>query len=108
MKNLRLGLLAGACLVAAISCKCGSPTSNVAGSDPKTSGISANDRTASSGVSGGDPTSAASPTPTPTPIGDIGSTTTTAKRAFHIEGNIDEAHESGDVCDTSVPFNIHG
>ena len=85
MKTLKLGLFAAACLVAVMSCKWMQPASNVSGGDPKT---------------------AASPTATPTPIGDIRSTSST--RAFHIEGNIDEAHQEGDVCDTSVEFKVHG
>lgn len=107
MTNLKLGLLAIACLVAVISCKCMQPSSNVSGSDPRTSGVSGNSTPASpSGVSGVDPKGSGSPTATPTPIGDIRSTD--AKTAFHIEGNIDEAHQAGDVCDTSVEFKIPG
>jgi len=107
MTNLKLGLLATACLVAMMSCKCMQPSSNGSGSDPKTSGISGNGTpTSPSGVSRVDPTTSASPTATPTPIGDIRSGA--AKNAFHIEGNIDEAHQAGDVCDTSVEFKIPG
>ena len=85
MKNLKLGLFAIACLAVVLSCRCMKPASNVSSIDPKTS---------------------ASPTLTPTPIGDIHSTA--AKKAFHIEGNIDEAHQDGNVCDTSVDFKVHG
>ena len=48
-----------------------------------------------------------SATPTPTPIGDItggGS----GKRAYRISGNIDEAFQEGNVCDTSVEFTVPG
>lgn len=86
MRNLKLCLLAAACLVAVMSCKWGQPASNVAVSDPKAS---------------------ASPTATLTPIGDIRGTTT-SKRAFRIEGDIDDAHQEGDVCDTSIKFKVPG
>jgi hypothetical protein len=85
MTNLKLGLLAVMCLAVVVSCKWMQPASNTPAADPKTS---------------------ASPTPTPTPIGDIRGTT--SKSAFHIEGNIDEAHQEGDVCDTSVEFKVPG
>jgi len=85
MTNLKLGLLAAACLALAVSCKWMQPASNVSGSDPRTS---------------------ASATPTPTPIGDIRDNS--SKKAFHIEGTIDEAHQQGDVCDTSVEFKVPG
>ena len=85
MKTLKLGLLAAACLAVVISCRCMKPASNVSGGDPKTT---------------------ATATPTPTPIGDIRGTS--SKRAFHIEGDIDEAHQEGNVCDTSVEFKIPG
>lgn len=31
-----------------------------------------------------------------------------AKKAYHISGNIDEALQEGDVCDTSVKFEVPG
>src|SRR5687768_9412263 len=105
MTNLKLGLLAGACLLAVLSCKCMQPASNVAGSDPKTSDVTSNDPK-TSGVSSSDPKTSGSPTATPTPIGDIRSTA--PNWAFHIEGNIDEAHQAGDVCDTRVEFKVPG
>ena len=85
MTNLKLGLLAAVFLAVVISCKWMQPASNISGGDPKT---------------------AAPATPTPTPIGNIRSTTSTI--AFHIEGNIDEAHQEGNVCDASVEFKVPG
>jgi len=85
MKNLKLGLLAAACLSFSLSCKWMQPASNVSSIDPGTS---------------------TSPTPTNTPIGDIRSTT--SKRAFRIKGTIDDASQEGNVCDTSVEFTVPG
>lgn len=84
-KTPTLGLLAVAGLAAVISCKWMGQASNVAA---------------------GDNQAAASPTPTPTPIGDVRGTT--QERAFRIEGNIDDARQEGDVCDTSKKFKVPG
>jgi hypothetical protein len=87
-RNFTFSLLAAACLFVVISCgwmKSGEPNST--SSDPK---------------------AIASPTPTQSPIGDIRGTTASAKRAFRIEGDIDEAHQEGDVCDTSKTFKVPG
>ena len=84
-RNFTLALLAVAALFVVISCKWLKPSPN---------------------VSAGDPQAAASPTATPTPIGDVRGTT--SKRAFRIEGNIDDARQEGDVCDTSKKFKVPG
>lgn len=48
----------------------------------------------------------ASPTPTPTPLG--GGTGGDVKKAYRISGNIDEAHQEGNICDTSKEFTVPG
>ncbi|MCE9625416.1 MAG: hypothetical protein K8R69_08210 [Deltaproteobacteria bacterium] len=47
-------------------------------------------------------TDAAKPNPSPTP------TVSASGKAFHISGNIDDAVQEGDVCDTSVAFTVPG
>lgn len=54
------------------------------------------------------PSGNTSPTPTPTPIGDITSSGATKKRAYRITGNIDDARQEGNVCDTSKVFKVPG
>ncbi len=49
-----------------------------------------------------------SPTPTPTPIGDIRGGPGGTKNAYKITGNIDDAQQEGNVCDTSKPFTVPG
>lgn len=84
-RNSTVSLFALVGLLAVISCRCIPSASNVSSSDPHAAG---------------------SPTATPTPIGDVRGTT--AKRAFRIEGNIDDARQEGDVCDTSKKFKVPG
>ncbi len=51
---------------------------------------------------------AGSSTPTPTPIGDIQGGQGNKRRAYRISGNIDDARQEGNVCDTSVEFTVPG
>jgi hypothetical protein len=54
------------------------------------------------------PTTNSSPTPTPTPIGDITGGPAATKTAYRITGNIDDAQQEGNVCDTTKPFTVPG
>ncbi|MFT3745633.1 MAG: hypothetical protein QM785_15265 [Pyrinomonadaceae bacterium] len=84
MKNVTFGLIACAALVLGISCRWLPGGTN-------TNGNSA--------------VPAASPTPTPTPGGGGNSD---VKKAYRISGNIDDAHQEGNVCDTSKEFTVPG
>jgi hypothetical protein len=50
----------------------------------------------------------ASPTRTPTPIPDGAGGAAKQGHAYRISGNIDEAKQEGNVCDTSVKFEVPG
>lgn len=51
---------------------------------------------------------AGSASPTPTPIPGLPYNGNVAKKAYRISGNIDEALQEGNVCDTSVKFTVPG
>ncbi|MFL6466585.1 MAG: hypothetical protein ACJ72Z_01365 [Pyrinomonadaceae bacterium] len=85
MKNIAFGVFALTVLAFSISCKLLSPASNSANNDRPGAG----------------------PAPSATsPLPDVSGTT--AKHAYHISGTIDEASQEGNVCDTSVKFDIPG
>jgi hypothetical protein len=86
MKNIAFGLFSLAALAIVISCKMLSSDNNSANNTPTGSG----------------------PSPTATsPIPDV-SGKITPKHAYRISGMIDEASQEGNVCDTSVKFEVPG
>jgi hypothetical protein len=67
--------------------------------------VSCNSKTPSSQES----TSKASAKATPTPAPSLKpADAAAASKAYHITGNIDDASQEGDVCDSSVPFKVPG
>jgi len=87
MKNIGFGALALVILGVSLSCKMLSPANNSVNSAAPGSG----------------------PTPIPSatsPLPDISGST--SKHAYRISGMIDEASQEGNVCDTSVKFEVPG
>lgn len=85
MKNIGFGVFACVLLATSLGCKQLSPASNSANNDRPGAG----------------------PSPTATsPLPDVSGTTT--GHAYRISGTIDEASQEGNVCDTSVKFEVPG
>ena len=85
MKNVRSGVIAVVVLAVSISCKQLSTDTNSANNRP----------------------SGTNPSPTATsPLPEVAGST--QKRAYHISGTIDDATQEGNVCDTSVKFEVPG